>query len=160
MKKLSIVTVVLLGFMYNVNAQDISSNAIGLRFGDNDGFGAEISYQHKIKDSNRLEFDLGFRDNKNFDIWKLTAVYQWIWSIDGGFNWYAGFGGGIGNVDVKGFDSDDGLFVNAAGNVGVEYNFEIPLLLSIDFRPEFGIVNDFGDNDLGVDIALSLRYQF
>jgi opacity protein-like surface antigen len=160
MRKIGFITVVLLGFMYSVNAQDISSNAIGLRFGDNDGFGAEISYQHKIKDSNRLEFDLGFRDNKNFDIWKLTGVYQWIWNVDGGFNWYAGFGAGIGNVDVKGFDNDDGIFVNAAGNVGVEYNFEIPLLISLDFRPEFGIVNDFGDDDLGVDIALSLRYQF
>jgi len=160
MKKIGFITVLLFGFMYSVNAQDISSNAIGLRFGDNDGFGAEISYQHKIKDSNRLEFDLGFRDNKNFDIWKLTGLYQWIWNIDGGFNWYAGFGAGIGNVDVKGFDNDDGLFVNAAGNVGVEYNFEIPLLISLDFRPEFGIVNDFGDDDLGIDIALSLRYQF
>jgi opacity protein-like surface antigen len=160
MKKIGFITVVLLGFMYSVNAQDISSNAIGLRFGDNDGFGAEISYQHKIKDSNRLEFDLGFRNNKNFDIWKLTGLYQWIWSIDGGFNWYAGFGAGIGNVDVIGFDNDDGIFVNAAGNVGVEYNFEIPLLISLDFRPEFGIVNDFGDDDLGIDIALSLRYQF
>jgi len=160
MKKIGLITVVLLGFMYSVNAQDISSNAIGLRFGDNDGFGSEITYQRKIKDANRLEFDLGFRDNKNFDIWKLTGLYQWIWSIDGGFNWYAGFGAGIGNVDVKGFDNDDGIFVNAAGNVGVEYNFEIPLLISLDFRPEFGIVNDFGDDDLGVDIALSLRYQF
>ena len=160
MRKIGFITVVLLGFMYSVNAQDISSNAIGLRFGDNDGFGSEISYQHKIKDSNRLEFDLGFRDNKNFDIWKLTGVYQWIWNIDGGFNWYAGFGAGIGNVDVKGFDNDDGIFVDAVGNVGVEYNFEIPLLISLDFRPEFGIVNDFGDDDLGIDIALSLRYQF
>ena len=160
MKKIGFITVVLFGFMYNVYAQDISSNAIGLRFGDNDGFGAEISYQHKIKDSNRLEFDLGFRDNKNFDIWKLTGIYQWIWSIDGGFNWYAGFGAGIGNVDVKGFDNDDGFFLNAAGNVGVEYNFDIPLLISLDFRPEFGIVNDFGNDDLDLDIALSLRYQF
>lgn len=160
MKKLGFITVVLLGFMYNVNAQDISSNAIGLRFGDNDGFGAEISYQHKIKDSNRLEFDLGLRDNKNFNIWKLTGIYQWVWNIDGGFNWYAGFGAGIGSVDVKDFDNDDGLFVNAAGNVGIEYNFDIPLLISLDFRPEFGIVNDFGNNDLDMDIALSLRYQF
>jgi hypothetical protein len=26
---------------------------------------------------------------------KLTALYQW--NIDGGFNWYAGVGGGVGN---------------------------------------------------------------
>ena len=161
MKKIGFITVVLLGFMYSANAQDISSNAIGLRLGDNDGFGTEISYQHKLNGANRLEFDLGFRDNNNYDIWQLTGLYQWVWNVDGGFNWYAGFGAGIGNVDIKIIDTDeDGLFVNAAGNVGIEYNFEIPLLISIDFRPEFGIVNDFGDNDLGVDIALSLRYQF
>lgn len=142
-------------------SQDISPNAIGLRFGDNDGFGAEISYQRKLQENTRLEADLGFRDNKNFDIWKLTAIHQWVWNIDGGFNWFAGFGAGIGNVDIKGFDNDDdGLFVNAVGNVGVEYDFDIPLVISLDFRPEIGIVNDFGSNDLDLDIALGLRYQF
>jgi hypothetical protein len=24
-------------------------------------------------------------------------LYQWVWNIDGGFNWYAGVGGGVGN---------------------------------------------------------------
>jgi len=161
MKKLFFTIAVFIGFVFASSAQDISPNAIGIRTGDNDGFGYEASYQRKMSDINRLELDLGFRDNKNFDIWKLSGVYQWVWNLDGGFNWYAGFGAGIGSFsDKNDVDADDGLFVNADGNIGIEYNFEIPLLISLDFRPEFGIVNDFGDNDLGLDIALGLRYQF
>ena len=162
MKKLIFTAVVLFGILINTQAQEISSHALGIRIGDNDGFGVEISYQKSIKDNNRLELDLGFRDNKNYDAWKLTAIYQWIWNIDGNFNWYAGFGAGIGSINISNdnFRGDDDFFVNADGNVGIEYNFDIPLLISLDFRPEFGLINDFGDNDLDLDIALGLRYQF
>ena len=45
-----------------------------------------------------------------------------------------------------------------AGDIGIEYNFDIPLLLSLDFRPEFGF-GDYND-DLDLDIALGIRYQF
>ena len=105
---------------------------------------------------------MGFRDNKNYDAWKLSGIYQWVWTIDGNFNWYAGVGAGLGSIVISNdkFDADDGLFVNANGNVGIDSNFDIPLLISIDFRPELGLVNDFGDNDLDLDIALGLRYQF
>ncbi len=162
MKKLVLTAAMLFGFLLTTQAQDIASNALGIRTGDNDGFGVEISYQKRLSDVNRLEFDLGFRDNKNYDAWKLSGIYQWVWNIDGNFNWYAGFGAGIGSLDISNdnFDGDDGLFVNANGNIGIEYDFEIPLLISIDFRPELGLVNDFGDNDLGLDFALGLRYQF
>ena len=162
MKKLVLAALMLFGFLLNAQAQDIASNALGIRTGDNDGFGVEISYQKRLSDVNRLEFDLGFRDNKNYDAWKLSGIYQWVWNLDGNFNWYAGFGAGIGSLDISNdnFDGDDGLFVNANGNIGIEYDFNIPLLISLDFRPELGLVNDFGDNDLGLDIALGLRYQF
>ncbi|MGB5362773.1 MAG: hypothetical protein WBN17_05665 [Aureibaculum sp.] len=160
MKKLFFTAILIIGSLYSASAQDISEHAIGIRTGDNDGFGYAISYQRKMKDINRFEVDLGFRDNKNFDAWKLTGLYQWVWNIDGGFNWYAGFGAGIGTYNNKFNNDDDGLFVNADGNIGIEYNFEFPLLISIDFRPEFGIINDFGDNDLDLDIALGIRYQF
>ena len=38
-----------------VSAQEISKNAIGLRLGDSDGLGTEISYQRAISDANRIE---------------------------------------------------------------------------------------------------------
>ena len=51
--------------------------------------------------------------------------------------------------------------VFAAGNIGVEYNFDIPLLISLDFRPELGLIGYDGfDDNFDFDIALGLRYQF
>lgn len=163
MKKVILVLVFFCTALLNVKAQDISRNTIGLRFGDNDGFGSEISYQHELGEATRLEIDLGFRNRDKYgDAFKLTGIYQWVWNIDSGFNWYAGFGAGIGSWsigdDYEGND-DDGLFLNVDGNIGIEYDFDIPLLISIDFRPEFGIVGNYGDGT-DLDLALSLRYQF
>jgi len=164
-KQLIVLAIAFFGCIYTMNAQEISSNAIGLRFGDNDGFGAEISYQRKLSEAKRLELDLGFRNNRNFSVWKLSGIHQWVWNIDGGFNWYAGVGAAIGNINFDDFDGDnrsdgDDIFINGAGNIGVEYNFNIPLLISLDFRPEFGLINSYTRNDIGTDIALGLRFQF
>ena len=150
-----------------VKAQTIEKNALGLRLGDNDGFGGEISYQRYLSDNNRLELDLGWRDGKNFDGFKLAGLYQWVWNIENGFNWYVGLGGGVGSYsfnDNNNFNNGNDYtdtFVFAAGDIGIEYNFKIPLLISLDFRPELGFGNEnYNNNDLGLDIALGLRYQF
>lgn len=142
----------------SLSAQEIADNAIGLRLGDSDGFGAEVSYQRALGSNNRLEVDLGWRSGNDFDGFKLTGLYQWVWVLDGDFNWYAGAGGGLGSYDFDSPAVDDETFVFAAGNVGIEYSFDFPLLLSLDFRPEigFGNIND----DLDFDIALGIRYQF
>jgi len=146
------------------NAQEISNHAIGLRLGDSDGFGAEISYQKSLARYNRLEVNLGWRDSRDFSAFKLTGLYQWVRKIDGNFNWYYGAGGGLGSVDFNddfNTDDDGGLFILAAGDIGVEYNFDIPLLLSLDLRPEIGLVGYSGfSNNFDFDIALGIRYQF
>lgn len=143
-------------------SQEISKNALGLRLGSNDGFGYELSYQRALGSNNRLELDLGFRNSNNIDAFKLVGLYQWVWNIDGGFNWYAGAGGGVASwkSSNKNFDAS-GTYFLGAGNIGIEYNFDIPLLISLDYRPElyFGGNGGFGNN-FGSDIALSLRYQF
>jgi len=161
MKKLVLTTLAVFTCFAFVNAQDIADNAIGLRLGDSDGFGTEVSYQRALGDNNRLEVDLGWRSGKSYDGFKLAGLYQWVWELDGDFNWYAGVGGGIGaysydNVPPNRDDSE--TFAFAAGNVGIEYSFDFPLLLSLDFRPELGF-GDFND-DLEFDIALGIRYQF
>jgi hypothetical protein len=162
MKKLIFVSVFLFGIVFTTSAQDIARNALGVRLGDNDGFGGELSYQHELGEMTRLELDLGFRDRANKDnAFKLTGIYQWVWNIDGGFNWYAGLGAGVGSWnDNSNLGRNDGLFLNADANIGIEYDFDIPLLISIDFRPEFGITGDYGKDDTSLDLALSLRYQF
>jgi len=156
----------LLGLAFSAQAQDISKNALGLRLGDNDGFGGEISYQRGMGSNNRLEFDLGWRNSKDVDAFKLVGLYQWVWNIDGGFNWYAGAGAGVGSwsYNKNGF-KDSGSFVLAAGDIGIEYNFqEAPIQLSLDFRPEFYLNNSgdnqFRENDFGPDIALGIRYRW
>jgi hemolysin activation/secretion protein len=158
MKKLILTSFTIFAGFAFMNAQEIADNAIGLRLGDSDGFGAEISYQRALGDNNRLEADLGWRSGNGYDGFKLTGLYQWVWELDGNFNWYAGAGGGFGSYSFDNNTLDDETFFFLAGDIGIEYNFDIPLLISLDFRPELGF-GDFRD-DLDFDIALGIRYQF
>lgn len=162
MKKLFLVLITFVGFIATSNAQNIAENAIGLRLGDSDGMGAEVSYQRALGDNNRLELDLGWRNGNDYDGFKLTALYQWVFGLDGNFNWFVGAGGGLGSFDGKeAFNGINDTFFYAAGDIGIEYSFDIPLLLALDLRPEIGFGNDaLNNNDLDFDIAFSIRYQF
>lgn len=157
MKKLIVTAVVLMGLGITAQAQEISKNILGLRLGDNNGFGSEISYQRGLSDNNRIEADLGWRNNHNVSAFKLTGIYQWVWEIDNNFNWYAGAGAGLGSWRASG---TNGSFAYVAGNVGIEYNFkEVPIQLSLDYRPEFG-GHGYFNNNYSSDIALGIRYKF
>jgi hypothetical protein len=159
MKKVFLLGLLAMSFAFAAHAQQISKNALGLRFGDNDGFGAEISYQRGLFSNNRLEFDLGWRDGRDNDGFKLVGLYQWVFPLDGSFHWYVGAGAGIGSVEDNNDNNDS--FALIAGDIGVEYNFRIPLLLSLDFRPEFGFGDEnFENDDLDFDIGIGIRYQF
>ena len=76
MKKVILSAILFAGAIVNSHGQDISNNTLGLRLGDNDGFGAEISYQRKLSDTNRLEFDLGWRNSNEVNALKLADLYQ------------------------------------------------------------------------------------
>ncbi len=162
MKKIILVLILLISGIVSINAQNMSNNALGVRFGDNDSFGGEISYQKKLGVRTRFELDLGFRDYVKTDAFKLTGVFQWVFFIDNGFNWYAGVGAGIGSWSNKNSqepNNDPGVFINADGNIGIEYDFNAPILISLDFRPEIGVIGTYGkDSDL--DLAMSIRFQF
>ena len=165
MRKLILTAFMLVGLAFSSQAQDISKNALGLRLGDNDGFGGELSYQRGLSDNNRLEFDLGWRNSNHIDAFKLVGLYQWVWNIEDGFNWYAGVGAGVGSwsIDEKYYGADDsGSYILAAGDIGIEYNFDFPLQLSLDFRPELYFGGDYADyrDGFGPNIALCIRYRF
>ncbi|MCX7548067.1 hypothetical protein OS188_08895 [Xanthomarina sp. F1114] len=163
MKKVILIAVAFVAFTSVMQGQEISKNAIGLRLGDSDGFGASISYQRAIMENNRLEFNFGWSDGKNYDGVKLIGLYQWLWNIDGGFNWYTGPGIGFASnryKDYYGHKHSDG-FVILTGTVGIEYSFDFPLLLSLDVRPELGFGGSaYDNNDLDFDLGLGVRYQF
>ncbi|MFM1877815.1 MAG: hypothetical protein RLZZ241_681 [Bacteroidota bacterium] len=145
-------------------AQNISNHLLGLRLGDADGFGTEISYQAALGSSNRVELDLGWRNGSSWDGFKLTGVYQWVNNLDGNFNWYYGFGGGLGSARYALADSsvnEGGVFAHGAGVIGLEYKFEIPLMISLDLRPEIGILGYHGPlNNPEFDLGLGIRYVF
>jgi len=148
MKKLVLSIVFALGLIGAVNAQ-VDSKAIGLRFG---GWGTEISYQHPLSSSNRVEANLGFLYGDGFT---LNGIYQWVWDLSvlaPGVNWYAGAGASIGSVYSN-------VNLALAGQVGIEYNFkEIPIQISLDYRPSFFLMKSAGF--IGEDGALSIRYKF
>lgn len=167
MKKTLLLATLLLGTVF-AQAQNISKNALGLRIGDNDGFGGEVSYQRGLSKNNRLEFDLGWRDSNHYDAVKLVGLYQWVWNIDGGFNWYAGPGAGLGSWRSQYWNNgntyyyeDSGAFFLITGDIGIEYNFPIPLQISLDFRPEIYFnSDDFREDNFGPDVGLGIRYKF
>jgi len=142
---------------FTASAQ-FSKHAIGLRLGGGDGYGTEISYQQGLTDINRLELDLGMHSGNHYNAWSLAGIYQWVWKIDGGFNWYAGAGARIGSWSwdntYSGNDSG-GLFLAAAGNIGIEYSFPVGIQIGLDARPELGIISHANNN-----IAFSVRYKF
>ncbi|GGG89947.1 hypothetical protein GCM10011416_03130 [Polaribacter pacificus] len=155
MKKTFLIIGLLFAATFTTNAQEIAENAIGLRLGGNNGFGGEISYQRKMSENNRLEIDLGIRNGNSSDSFKATGIYQWVWTLEDKFNWYAGAGGGIGSIKNAGISE---TFIFATGDIGIEYNFDAPILISLDYRPEFGFSDAY--DGLNSDLALSVRYQF
>jgi hypothetical protein len=114
-----------------------------------------------LNDKNRLEFDLGLKSHNDYSAWALTGLYQWVWNIEGGFNWFVGAGSKIGSwswADDFTGDDDDGVFMTIAGDIGVEYAWPFGLQVALDLRPELGLINASGNREF--DLALSLRYQF
>ena len=160
MKKLYLAFFALILSANLVNAQ-FAKNALGLRFGGGAGFGSEISYQRGLSDINRLELDLGWISGSHYNATSIAGIYQWVWEIDNGFNWFAGAGGRIGswNWDHTYTGSDNGgVLLGIVGNVGIEYSFPVGIQLGLDYRPEIGLINH--DNAFGNNIALSVRYRF
>ena len=151
MRKMIIIAALVIGFASVSNAQ-VDGNAIGIRFGN----GGEISYQHALGSANRLELDLGFGPWNHSNVY-LSGVYQWVWDLSelaDGFNWYAGVGGAVGFGETLG--------LGVLGQVGIEFNFNIPIQLSLDWRPVFNVMNSYvGQRYFGYEgIALGVRYKF
>jgi opacity protein-like surface antigen len=163
MKKVILSALMLIGLAISTQAQDISKNTFGVKLGSNDGFGGELSYQRGLSKNNRLEFDLGWRNNNNVAAFKLAGLYQWLWNIDKGLNWYAGVGAGVGSwsYDYNG-NKNNGTFLFGAGDIGIEYNFsEVPIQVSLDLRPELYFNSDgYRDSNFGPDLGLGIRYKF
>jgi len=149
-----------------------NADAIGLRLGGGSLLGAEVNYQRNMGAKNRLEIGATFESEStgpsgakvSWTYLGAVGIYQWKWNIAGinGFNWYAGPGAavsfGMWSSNILGHkDSGSDIYVNVGGQVGIEYDFSFPLLLSLDVRPMFGVLHDAG---FGWGAGLGVRYTF
>ncbi len=154
MKKLVLLLFIGLN-VFSVNAQ-MEPQAIGVRFGGgNYGGGFEVNYQHALGDANRLELGLALNSYNKSSYVSFAGIYQWVWELGEGFNWYAGPGAQF--LAVKNASA-----IGVGGQIGVEYNFNVnldtPLMISIDMRPMMNFAS--GVNDFGWAGALGVRYTF
>jgi len=169
MKRLLLLLI--LGILVNVAASaQLIDHSIGLRYGTVFGLGTEASYQHALTTDKRIELDLGYNSNyeyindlrQDYNSWALTGLYQWVWKLeklDEKLNWYAGPGAKFGFwSSSQKYDSDfnNGVFLVAAGDIGLEYNLPGGIQFALDARPEIGIYN----HGSGVSIGFAIRYQF
>jgi len=127
---------VLAGALY---ARD-DGKALGLRLGYD---AQEISYQQSLGMTNRLEVTLGvntFDHNQAGKLCRgagLNGIYQRVYdlsSVMSGLNVYGGVGVAAvlhGEIPVIGGQPGIGIL----GQIGIGYNFNYPLQLSLDYRP-------------------------
>lgn len=160
--------------------------AIGARL----GYNFEASYQHELV-TGMLEIDAGFtpfitskgvqftddgdmiEHRYRYGRAQLMVLYDWLANITPQLYWYIGAGAGVSwgygdFFDTPHYDKHGRLTdyrrlgVPVAAQIGLEYDFDIPLNLSVDWRPA---VNLFGlrQGDLTsnlLNIAVGVRYRF
>ena len=165
MKKLLLtLALVVCAFIY-VDAQP---RAIGA----NVGYGASVSYQHSLGEANFLDIAVEF---PGFSGVGASCTYDWVnpfntaipWNEKGSWNWSLGVGAGGGVIFVPG---GVGGYVGAVGHCGVAYDFWFPLQLSVDYRPNLGVVlasayeggtaAAFYGSGLFTGISIGVRYRF
>ena len=144
MKRSVLIFLAIFAFAFVASAQP---RAIGVRA----TYGGEISYQHYMGGSDFVEADLGFAVNGGM---VATAIYDIALGQSGPFTIYAGPGAmlTVGKPDCPFF------IPGIAGQLGVEYRFNIPLGLSFDWRPGFNFIGKNAGWYRG--LALSVRYMF
>ena len=135
--------------------------------GVNLGYGVDVSYQHSLGTANMIDLSVNV---PFFNGIGASCTYDWIdpfnapvpWNEKGEWHWYMGVGAGAG---IYGFQAPD-WFVGAVGHIGIEYDFWFPFQLSLDWRPNIGVVGhngggaDFNINGLWSGITLGVRYKF
>lgn len=129
------------------NAQNYK-NAIGLRLGSSaPAIKNGITFKHFFG-NNALEAIVSFGDGSAicglYEIHKPLAAEN--------LQWFLGIGGYVG------LDNKNSL-IGAAGIIGLDYKFsEIPLNLSLDWKPELNLISKIGFESSG--IGFSARYTF
>ena len=149
MKKTLFFTSVLLIFSIALNAQEYKT-AAGIRLGPSSpAITSGFTVRHFLDESHAIEGILGINDGIGF-----CGIYQWHHPVETvpHLTWFLGAGG------YAAFRNDE-AFIGGAGMVGLDYKFEqIPLNLSIDWKPELNLIESVGFEAAGV--GFSARFTF
>lgn len=132
-------------------AQDAGyKNALGVRLGPSTPvIKSGLTYKHVLNNNNAIEAILSFGDGIGicglYEIHKPLAGVenlQWLYGVGG----YAGFQNSI-------------SYIGAAGIVGLDYKFkDIPLNISLDWKPELNIIEKVGFE--ASTVGFSARFTF
>lgn len=150
MKKL-LLLVAVAAISFTTKAQSDNSsykNAIGVRLGSSvPAIKSGITYKHFLNKA-AIEGILSFGDG--FAICGLYEIHKPLSTEN--LQWLIGFGGyvGINNSNTN---------VGGAGIIGLDYKFSnIPLNLTVDWKPELNLVSKVGFEASGV--GFSARFTF
>lgn len=137
-------------------AQDYNA-AIGLR----GGFANGVTFRKMLSSGEAFEGILTSRYG-GFNVTGLYEIQKDFPSAQR-LHWYFGFGAHLGMYQTNKFDKNipsngTEVIIGADGILGMEFNFDFPLNLSLDWKPAFNLLG-YG-NFIGDGFALSARYYF
>lgn len=163
MKKLILISTAIIVFVFNATAQ--MERNLGLRLGGN----TEITYQYGFGDGNWADGSLGLGFDKQKDSSfstsiSLTGLYIYSYNFSGSWFLYGGFGGGP-EFDLTSFKTSSKSIVDIinfklALMVGIEYQFDAPVSLFADYRPEMLIIPSKKPDFQLYGLSVGIRYRF
>jgi hypothetical protein len=149
MKKILLFLIILACFSISTKAQEYKT-AVGIRLGPNSAAIAPgFTVKHFLNEKHAVEGIIGFKDGVG-----ICGLYEWYHPVNSveHMQWFIGAGGYAAYRTKT-------AYIGGAGIVGLDYKFpEIPLNISIDWKPELNIVETVGFEASGV--GFSARFTF
>lgn len=156
MKKIIFAAFVLLAMHAQAQSTgDTYSTGVGVKF-----YPGAITVKHFTKSNTAIEGLAYFWDNGT----RFTGLYEIHGDINGapGLRWYVGPGAHIGFWSQKWKDAypdrSSGVAIGVDGVIGLDYKFNAPIDLSLDWQPSFNFVGyNYFEAGWG---GLAIRYTF
>jgi hypothetical protein len=161
MKKTLLLVSIITVFSFSLKAQEYKT-AAGIRLGPSSpAIAPGFTIRHFLDEKHAVEGIVGINNGIG-----ICALYEWYHPVATveHLQWFVGAGGYAAyrnNVSFIGENSNKNntSYIGAAGVVGVDYKFrDIPLNISIDWKPELNIIENVGFEASGV--GFSARFTF
>jgi len=131
------------------SCQFVSSQEVGIRFGDVVGGDVAVDGVFSLGQFSRIHADISFGNGGV----GIDALWDFLYKpVDGeSLKWYVGAGPSM--------EINDDFLIGASGEIGLEYRFqEAPIVIGLDWRPTLWIVEETKFHAGG--FGLNVRYVF